>query len=98
MVVTLINGFSSLVSVPVRHLDVPVLGATWASTTSVIRKIDCVCGATYLLGNIVDTWVQRDIDAVTIRNDHVPAIPLRVNVWVILCADMCQLLIGQLFV
>ena len=48
--------------------------ATWRSSTGHLRRIDYVCGDLQLLERQFDTWVDREIDVATVRDDHYPAI------------------------
>ena len=49
-------------------------GATWRSSTGYLRRIDYVCGDLQLLERQFDTWVDREIDVATVRDDHFPAL------------------------
>jgi hypothetical protein len=48
--------------------------ATWRSSTGHLRRIDYVCGDLQLLERQFDTWVDREIDVATVRDDNFPAI------------------------
>ena len=49
-------------------------GATWRSTRNPLRCIDFVCAPIWLMGYPFDTWVARDLDVSTNKDDHFPTV------------------------
>ena len=49
-------------------------GATWKSSTGRESRIDFLGGPPTLLRAPMDTWVARDLDVATIRDDHYPVV------------------------
>ena len=49
-------------------------GATWRSTQNTLRRIDFVCAPRWLMGYPFDTWVARDLDVSTKKDDHFPTV------------------------
>ena len=50
------------------------LGATWCSPLGTQRRLDFICGPVSSLALLEATWVARDLDVASIRDDHFPVI------------------------
>ena len=49
-------------------------GATGRSTQNTLRRIDFVCGLSWLMGFPHDTWVATNLDVATVKDDHCPTV------------------------
>ena len=52
------------------HFSMPGAWPTWRSTFGTVRRFDFICGSALLLTSPHDTWVDRDMDVATVREDH----------------------------